>query len=697
MITQKTIQTIFETVKIEDVVGDFVKLTRRGVNYIGLCPFHNEKTPSFTVSPAKNIYKCFGCGEGGNPVNFIMSLEQLSYPEALRSLAKKYNIEIEEDELTEEQAAQFKLSDSLYVVNQFAKEHFQKQLWETDYGKSVGLSYFKQRGFREDIIKKFGLGFANGGANDLMQAALQVGYEEEILEKGGLVKKKRDFFRNRVQFPIHNVSGKVIGFGGRILTANKKAPKYLNTPESDIYNKRKTLYGIFFARKAIVKHNECYMVEGYTDVLSLHQAGIENIVASSGTSLTAEQVRLVKRYAPNLTILYDGDNAGIKAALRGLDIVIEQDMNVKVVLLPEGEDPDSYLKKVGASAFKEYIAEQANDFILFKINLLLKDAANDPIKKAEVIKDIVGSVSKIPDALKRSVYIKECAQRLDMSEQLLHTEINKQLQQRAQKDYKKRQRKETRASSTPKATQAPKSPKQSSGGGEFFDPYANLDMGEDAGGVPMGDLPPTDIAPPDEWQPEQAPSKTTTKKAKSKDEHQELDIVRILINFGERGIDEETSIAEFILSDMLDLLEEFDNVVCSKIVHEYLEQMKANKTIDASYFTQHSDSTVSKLAVDLVAGMEEYQFSPGWEKLNVFLNTQELPAINHIADAKSCILRFKFKKVERLIDKNHLELKKAQAENNYEDMMIIMKVHLKLKEVHARLAAETKTVITRTK
>jgi len=341
MITQKTIQTIFETVKVEDVVGDFVKLTRRGVNYIGLCPFHNEKTPSFTVSPAKNIYKCFGCGEGGNAVNFIMDLEQLSYPEALKSLAKKYNIPIEEDELTDEQAAQLQLSDSLYVVNQFAKDHFQQQLFETDYGKSVGLSYFKQRGFREEIIKKFGLGFANGGANDLMQKGISKGYEEAVLEKAGLIKNKRDFFRNRVQFPIHNVSGKVIGFGGRILTANKKAPKYLNTPETDIYNKRKTLYGIYFARKAIVKMNECYMVEGYTDVISLHQAGIENIVASSGTSLTADQVRLVKRYAPNMTILYDGDKAGIKAALRGLDIVIEQDMNVKVVLLPEGEDPDS--------------------------------------------------------------------------------------------------------------------------------------------------------------------------------------------------------------------------------------------------------------------------------------------------------------------------------------------------------------------
>ena len=692
MITQKTIQTIFETVKVEDVVGDFVKLTRRGVNYIGLCPFHNEKTPSFTVSPAKNIYKCFGCGEGGNAVNFIMNLEQLSYPEALKSLAKKYNIEIEEDELSEEQVAQLQLSDSLYVVNQFAQEHFQEQLFETDYGKSVGLSYFKQRGFREDIIKKFGLGFANGGANDMLQAALHRGYEENVLEKAGLIKNKRDFFRNRVQFPIHNVSGKVIGFGGRILTANKKAPKYLNTPESDIYNKRKSLYGIYFARKAIVKHNECYMVEGYTDVISLHQAGIENIVASSGTSLTADQVRLVKRYAPNMTILYDGDKAGVKAALRGLDIVIEQDMNVKVVLLPEGEDPDSYLKKVGATAFKEYIEEQANDFILFKINLLLKDAQNDPIKKSEVIKDIVGSIAKIPDALKRSVYIKECAQRLDMSEQLLHTEINKQLQKDAKKQYKKTQRDNTYRK---KPQNTPPPPKQDAAPSEYFDPYANMPSEEEMGGGDMGygpDIPFQD-APPIAG--EMASEPTSTPRKKAKDEYQELDIVRILINFGDRMLAEKVSVAEFILLDMLDLLEEFDNTICAQIVNEYLDNLKANEKITSNYFTHHADPGVAKVAVDLVASMDQYQFSEGWEKLNVFLNTQELPEINHVADAQSGILRFKLKKIERLIDKNHKELKTVQNSKEVTDMMILLKVHQRLVEIRADLAKQLNTVVLR--
>lgn len=655
MISQKTIQEIFETVKVEDVIGDFIKLTRRGVNYIGLCPFHNEKTPSFTVSPAKNIYKCFGCGEGGNAVNFVMGVEQLSYPEALKSLAKKYNIEIEEDEISDEQRAQIQLSDSLYVVNQFAQEHFSKQLFESDYGKSVGLSYFKKRGFREDVIKKFGLGFANGGNNDLLQAALQKGYEASVMESAGLIKNNRDFFRNRVQFPIHNVSGKVIGFGGRILTANKKAPKYLNTPESDIYNKRKSLYGIYQARKEIVKQDLCFMVEGYTDVISLHQAGIENVVASSGTSLTAEQVRLVKRYAPNMTIVYDGDKAGIKAALRGLDIVIEQDMNVKVVLLPDGEDPDSYLKNVGSTAFKAYLEEQANDFILFKINLLLKDAAGDPIKKSEVILDIVQSISKIPNSLKRSVYVKECAQRMDMSEQLLHTEINKRLHQQANK----KDRQHTTYSQNVAPTTNTNSPV------EQVDNKA------------------------------QQVSQTN-----STNEYQEFDISRILINFGDKEIESGTSVAEYILLDLLelfdlDLLEEFDNKTCALIIEDYLNNLKANKVVPSSYFTQHSNPEIAKLSVNLVASMEEYEFSKGWEKLNVFLNTQELPEKNHIADAKSGILRFKLKKIERMIARNHQEIKNIQASENEADIIILMTVHQKLTEKRGELAKLLNTVVLR--
>ncbi|MCI5080604.1 MAG: DNA primase, partial [Saprospiraceae bacterium] len=349
MITQKSVQEILETAKVEDVIQDFVNLKRRGVNMIGLCPFHNEKTPSFTVSPAKNIYKCFGCGKAGNPVQFLMDHENLSFPEALRWLAQKYGIEIEEKQVSQEVIEERQRLDSLYIVNKFARDFFAEQLFETDRGKSVGLSYFKQRGFREDIIRKFGLGYSPAQSDLLTVTAKQKGYNIDLMKEVGLTSKYgRDFFRDRVMFTIHNLSGKVIGFGGRILQKDVKAPKYINSPETEIYNKSKVLYGAFFAKTAIRKQDECILVEGYTDVISLHQDGIENVVASSGTSLTVDQIRLVKRYTQNIKILYDGDKAGIKAALRGLDLVLAQDMNVKVVLLPEGEDPDSYLQGVGS-------------------------------------------------------------------------------------------------------------------------------------------------------------------------------------------------------------------------------------------------------------------------------------------------------------------------------------------------------------
>ena len=532
------------------------------------------------------------------------------------------------------------MADNLYVVNQFAQEHFSKQLWETDYGKSVGLSYLIKRGFREEIIRKFGLGFANVGSNDLLHQATQQGYKADMLERGGLIKNKRDFFRNRVQFPIHNRAGKVIGFGGRILPNNKKAPKYLNTPETDIYNKRKSLYGIYFARKSVVKQDLCYLVEGYTDVISLHQAGIENIVASSGTSLTVEQIHLVKRYTPTITMLFDGDKAGIRAALRGLDLVIEQDMNVRVVLLPDGEDPDSYLQQVGATAFQTYLKEQAKDFILFKSDLLLKDAQNDPIKRAAVLQDIVSSMAKIPDALKRSVYVRECALLLEVSESLLHTEVNKRLTQQAAKREQRAQQQQTAA--------------------------------------------PTTSTPP-------LPQPT----AKSKEAFQELDIVRLLVNFGDRSIDTDTTVAEFILLDMLDLLEEFEDDRCQRMVQDYLEHLQQGKDINEQYFIQHSDPAIAKLAVDVIARMEEYHYSEGWQRLNVYLNTQHLPDANHVADAKSGILRFKLKKIERLIRKNQQELKIAQEDENITDLMLTMKIAQKLLQLKVNLAQALNTVVLR--
>jgi DNA primase len=428
MISQKSIEDIIQTAKIEEVIDEFVNLKRRGVNMIGLCPFHDEKTPSFTVSPSKNIYKCFGCGKAGGPITFLRDHEGYSFQEALRYLAKKYNIEIEERTYSPEEKQTIETRDSYYLVNEFAKDFYQKQLFETDEGKSIGLSYFKKRGFREATIRKFNLGYAGSVRDGLTQAATMAQYNNEHLEALGLTNKYgKDFFWSRVMFTIHNLSGKVIAFAGRTLSSDKKVPKYVNSPETEIYNKRKTLFGLYHAKQAIRKYDECLLVEGYTDVISLHQSGIENVVASSGTSLTEDQVRLIKRYTPNIKVLYDGDPAGIKAALRGLDIIIAQDMNVRLVLLPDGEDPDSYLKSAGSTIFKEYLEDKAKDFVLFKAELLTKEAEGDPIKKASMIKDIVASIALVQDPLKRSVYVQHCSQLLQIGEPVLTNEVNKSI------------------------------------------------------------------------------------------------------------------------------------------------------------------------------------------------------------------------------------------------------------------------------
>ena len=647
MISPKTVEAIFDAAKIEEVVGDFVQLKRRGVNMLGLCPFHNEKTPSFTVSPAKGIYKCFGCGAGGNAVNFVMEHEQLSYPEALRYLAGKYDIHIEEKEVSEEYKAQQRLADSLYIANNFAQKYYESQLFGTDYGLSVGLGYFKERGFREEIIKRFGLGFSNGQHDDFSKNAAHKGYDKALLQKAGLLSKSgRDFFRMRVMFPIHNLSGKVIAFGGRILTNNKKQPKYLNTPETDIYNKSKSLYGIYFARKAIVKRNECYLVEGYTDVLSLHQAGIENTVASSGTSLTIGQIQLIKRYSSNITILYDGDAAGVKAALRGLDLVLEQDMNVKVVLLPQGEDPDSYLQKVGATAFEEYIQSEASDFILFKTNLLTKETANDPIRRAELLKDIVKTLAKIPDSLKRSVYVRECAARMGIGESLLHAEINKNLKNIIKN---KKLEKEKKQQDAP---------------------------------------PPSDIALPEQAAMVQSQASAIAKE--ETDEYQERDMVRILMQFGDREFNKESTVAEFLLENMIDLVGEFDSGLYAGIIAEYIEKLEEGELLNLDHFIQHKNEEVSKLAVHLVS--TPYVYSPNWVRLDIYLNSQKMPEENHIAEAKSIILRFKLHKINRLAQRNQEKIKNLK--DDPQEMMITLQVQQRILEMRKEVALQLNTVIT---
>ncbi len=682
MITKKTINDIVETSRIEDVVGDFVNLKKRGANMLGLCPFHNEKTPSFTVSPAKNIYKCFGCGKGGDPVNFIMEHESVSYPESLKYLAEKYGIEIEETQTSQAHKEEQQKLDSLYVLNQFAKTYYHDQLLQTDIGKSVGLSYLKNRGFTDETIEKFGLGYAPKDKDAFTQAAKRKGYKGQQLKKLGLTSKyDSDFFRDRVMFTIHSVSGKVIGFGGRIMSKNVKAPKYVNTPETEVYNKSKVLYGAYFAKRAIRKTDQCILVEGYTDVISLHQGGIENVVASSGTSLTVDQIRLVKRYTQNMKILYDGDSAGVKAALRGLDLVLEQDMNVKVVMLPEGEDPDSYLQAVGSEAFKEYIESQAKDFILFKSELLFEEASGDPVRQAAMIKDIVASIAKIPDPLKRSLYIKECGHLLKVEEELLMNEVNQIVTKsvhQAEDQRKKDQRQYARKKAADQSGNAPSDP------GNFPEnaPPPWLQEEDDA----YGGAPP----PPQPLQRRPA--------AANNSEYQEKDIIRLLITYGGQQFDPENqdvTVAHFILSNIEDVLDDFDNDLYQCVARECLDMTIDGTPITPEHFIRHEDKDFRSLAIDVLE--PEFKMSHNWlEKHDLPLRSQPMPEANFNLDSISSIYWFKLRKLDKLIERNKASMKKAIDEKTgEEDVMKAMKIHQKLMEIRKDIALKLNTVIVR--
>src|SRR5580693_1034415 len=440
MIAQETIQQILSRIDIIEIVGGFVKLKKRGVNYLGLCPFHNEKSPSFTVSPVKEIYKCFGCGRSGNTISFLMEHEKYSYAEALRWLAARYNVEIEEKEVSPEVRQQQQVADSLFIINGFAQKFFSDTLFGSEEGQDIGLSYLKERGFNEEIMRKFQLGYSPDQRDVFARTALAAQYNLEYLQKSGLVvvrdDRPMDNYRGRIIFPVHNQTGKVIGFGARIIKTNDRAPKYINTPENEIYVKSKILYGSWMARQAIDKQDECLLVEGYTDVVSLHQAGIENVVASGGTSLTVDQLRLIKKYTNHLTIIYDGDGAGIKAALRGLDMALEESLNVKLVLIPGNEDPDSYVNKVGANAFREFIAANKKDFILFQLEVALKDAAGDTNKKAELVNQMaetIARINKAEDFTRQEDYIRQIAGILRIEEAGLHTLVNKFIRDRMAK------------------------------------------------------------------------------------------------------------------------------------------------------------------------------------------------------------------------------------------------------------------------
>lgn len=642
-----------EAARIEEVVQDFVSLKRRGVNMIGLCPFHHEKTPSFTVSPSKNIFKCFGCGKAGDAARFVMEHEHLNYPEALRYLARKYRIEIEEIEKTPELLAQQQEEESLYIANEYARLFFQEQLFNTDVGKSVGLSYFRERGFREETINKFSLGFAPNEREAFVQKATQAGYKLDYLKKLGLVSQYgSDFFRNRVIFTIHNLSGKPIAFAGRIMEKDPKAPKYINSPETGIYVKNKILYGAFFAKNAMRKADECILVEGYTDVISLHQAGIENVVASSGTSLTEGQIALIKRFTPNIKILYDGDPAGIKAALRGLDMVLGRDMNVKIVLLPQGEDPDSYLQKIGVAAFQEYIELQARDFILFKTDLLLAEVKGDPVKKAGLVRDIVESIARVPDPFKRSFYVKECARVMELDEEVLVTETNKTVRRILQKHQLEKQ----------KTGNAPL--------------YIEKE-GEEGVAAPEAETLPPRLAGPHS----------------TGHEFQERDIARILVASGGEIYDpqEGMTVAEFILSNIEEVLDDFDNPLYRRIATETRQLLLQKKTITTQYFLGHEDPAISELAIDLLHTPWEY--SPGWEERDLYLSTQKMPEENFTQDSMSALMHFKLRKVIRLCEKNQQQMKELKDTADSSRLMQLMKVQTRLNEIRNNLATQLGTVV----
>ncbi|WP_179414410.1 DNA primase [Mucilaginibacter sp. E4BP6] len=640
MITKPTIDKIMEATDIVEVIGDFVQLKKRGANYVGLSPFANERTPSFTVSPVKGIFKDFSSGKGGSAVTFLMELEKFTYPEALRWLAKKYGIEIEETVESPENREADNHRESLMIVTGYAAKFFHESLLDTDEGKNIGLSYFKERGFSKDTITKFELGYSPDQWEAFSAQAIKDGYQEQFIVESGLSVKRDngtlyDRYRGRVMFPIHSFSGRVIAFGGRTLKSDKNVPKYVNSPESEIYHKSSVLYGLYFAKKAIREEDNCYLVEGYADVISVHQAGIENVVASSGTSLTVEQIRLMGRLTKNITILYDGDAAGIKASLRGLDLILEEGLNVKVVLFPDGHDPDSYVRKLGTSAFKKYIEDTKKDFILYKTDLLLKDAGNDPIKKAEVIREIVESVSKIPDSIKASVFIKECSYILQIDERALLSELNKMRAAKARKD--------SQQSST----------------------YSK---------------------------PEQAPDEINwdepvDQKTKD-DDSQEKEIIRLLLMYGNRMIDWDgianTYIGPFMIAELSDV--EFDHRVSKEFVEIYRKEVENGVLPDEQHFIHYPDKEIVDLTVTLIA--TKYTLSENWYEMHRILVPDE--QVNMKATILGAIFHLKKQKVGNILENLRKELQTTTAEADQE---ILLSQYIHMKKVEKTISDYLGSVI----
>lgn len=650
-IPRETVEQILQTAHIEEVVGEFVTLKKRGSNLWGNCPFHNEKTPSFSVNPARNIFKCFGCGKAGDSAKFLMEHEHFSYPEALRYLAKKYNIKIEEREQTAEEIMQQSIREKMFNINEFANKYFVDTLWNTDEGKTIGLQYFRERGYLNPIIEKFQLGYSPAKWDAFTTYAKQNGYSDELLEQIGLSLKGNkglyDRYHGRVMFPIHNLTGRVIGFGGRILVNDpeKKSPKYQNSPESEIYDKKQTLYGIYFAKNAIARQDECILVEGYFDVLRMHQIGIENVVASSGTSLTMEQIRLVKRYTKNITMLYDGDSAGIHAALRGTDMILGEGMNVRIVVLPPEHDPDTFGKEYSAEYVSNYLKENAKDFVRFKTELLLKDAENDPIKRGQVIRDIVETISVIPDSIFRITYVKECSRLLDMPEQTLTNELNKILRAKLKK---------------------------------------TLGI-EDNVVVPVPETNAT-TQNQDETVEDQLPAGY----------YQERELVKLLLMYGKEMIVDEridesgerileqVSVAQFIIDDLKNDGFVFTNSVNQKIFNIFDQAIDEGIIPDDSFFVSHEDETIAQLAADLLSS--PYKLDQ-WEKYGIFVKREEdilrATVLSSIYRYKDLIIEQRRKAVEE-------ELKNTA---DPDDQLILLKRKKDLDDIRKQINKELGIVI----
>ena len=646
-IPKETVEQILQAAHIEEVVGEFVTLKKRGSNMWGNCPFHNEKTPSFSVNPARNIFKCFGCGKAGDSAKFLMEHEHFTYPEALRYLAKKYNIKIEEKQQTAEEIMQQSIREKMFNINEFADKYFVDTLWNTEEGKSIGLEYFRERGYFDPIIEKFHLGYNPAKWDAFTEHAKKNGYSEELLEQIGLSIKGQnglyDRYHGRVMFPIHSLTGRVIGFGGRILSNDKKSPKYQNSPESEIYDKKQTLYGIYFAKNAIAKQDECILVEGYFDVLRMHQIGIENVVASSGTSLTMEQIRLVKRYTKNITMLYDGDAAGIHAALRGTDMILSEGMNVRVVVLPPEHDPDTFGKEFSVEYVSNYLKENAKDFIRFKTELLLKDAENDPIKRGQVIRDIVETISVIPDSIFRITYVKECSRLLDMPEQTLTNELNKILRAKMKKT-----------------------------------------LGIEDNVVPETET--TTVPKQEETVEEQLPAGY----------YQERELVKLLLMYGknvitdervdENGqkVSEQFSVAQLIIDDL-----KMDGLVLTNVVNKKIFDIY-NKALDEGYFpddqvfTSNEDETIAQLAVDLLSS--PYKLDK-WDKYSIFVKREE----NNL---RTTVLRTLYRYKDLIIeDRRKAVEEELKTTENLDDQLILLKRKKDLDDIRMQINKVLGTVI----